>query len=89
MLASMSPTKQFALGTRYAKGVEIDEGWPLYRRIISSGARMLALPLTSASDPMSGFFGIRKETVRPTFGFAACPHTGFLRYLLAPLLCSS
>ena len=63
MLASMSPTKQFALGTRYAKGVEIDEGWPLYRRVISSGARMLALPLTSASDPMSGFFGIRKETV--------------------------
>ncbi|KAI0714034.1 nucleotide-diphospho-sugar transferase [Cerioporus squamosus] len=62
MLASMSPTKQFALGTRYAKGVEIDEGWPLYRRVISSGARMLALPLTSASDPMSGFFGIRKET---------------------------
>ena len=64
MLASMSPTKQFVLGTRYAKGVEIDEGWPLYRRIISSGARMLALPLTSASDPMSGFFGIRKEAVR-------------------------
>lgn len=67
MLASMSPTKQFALGTRYAAGVEIDEGWPLYRRVISSGARMLALPLTSASDPMSGFFGIRKETVRPFF----------------------
>ena len=64
MLASMSPTKQFALGTRYAKGVEIDEGWPLYRRVISSGARMLALPLTSASDPMSGFFGIRREQVR-------------------------
>ncbi|KAI0777678.1 nucleotide-diphospho-sugar transferase [Trametes elegans] len=62
MLASLSPTKQFSLGTRYAKGVEIDEGWPLYRRVISSGARMLALPLTSASDPMSGFFGIRKES---------------------------
>ncbi|KAH9849371.1 nucleotide-diphospho-sugar transferase [Lenzites betulinus] len=62
MLASMSRTKQFALGTRYAKGVEIDEGWPLYRRVISSGARMLALPLTAASDPMSGFFGIRRET---------------------------
>ncbi|KAI0653937.1 nucleotide-diphospho-sugar transferase [Cubamyces menziesii] len=62
MLASMSPSKQFALGTRYAKGVQIDEGWPLYRRVISNGARMLALPLTSASDPMSGFFGIRKET---------------------------
>ena len=35
--------------------------WPLYRRIISWGARMLARPLTSASDPMTGFFGIRKD----------------------------
>ena len=65
MLAAMSSSKRFVLGTRYAQGVEIDESWPLYRRIISSGARMLALPLTSASDPMSGFFGIRREQVRP------------------------
>ncbi|KAI0087220.1 nucleotide-diphospho-sugar transferase [Irpex rosettiformis] len=62
MLASMSPTYTFVLGTRYGKGVEMDKDWPLYRRIISSGARLLALPLTTASDPMSGFFGIRKES---------------------------
>jgi len=63
MLSALSPEKQFVLGTRYGGGVgAIDEGWPLYRRIISGGARMLALPLTSASDPMSGFFGIRKES---------------------------
>ncbi|PCH38933.1 glycosyltransferase family 2 protein [Wolfiporia cocos MD-104 SS10] len=62
MLAALSPTKVFVLGTRYGGGVgAIDEGWPLHRRVISNGARMLALPLTSASDPMSGFFGIRKE----------------------------
>ncbi|EMD36441.1 glycosyltransferase family 2 protein [Gelatoporia subvermispora B] len=61
MLASLSPHVQFVLGTRYAPGVEVDKDWPLYRRVISSGARLLALPLTSASDPMSGFFGIRKE----------------------------
>jgi dolichol-phosphate mannosyltransferase len=63
MLASLSPTHTFVLGTRYGKGVEMDKDWPLYRRIISSGARVLALPLTTASDPMSGFFGIRKESV--------------------------
>ncbi|CCL99509.1 uncharacterized protein FIBRA_01527 [Fibroporia radiculosa] len=62
MLATLSPTKQFVLGTRYGGGAGSDEGWPLYRRVISNGARMLALPLTSASDPMSGFFGIRKES---------------------------
>ncbi|KAI0343811.1 hypothetical protein BDW22DRAFT_1210616 [Trametopsis cervina] len=61
MLAALSPSRTFVLGTRYAAGVEMDKDWPLYRRVISSGARLLALPLTSASDPMSGFFGIRKE----------------------------
>lgn len=61
MLAALSPSSMFALGTRYGKGVEMDKDWPLYRRIISSGARLLALALTPASDPMSGFFGIRKE----------------------------
>lgn len=51
----------FVLGTRYAPGVGIDKDWPLYRRIISSGARAMAKPLTTASDPMSGFFGLQKK----------------------------
>lgn len=50
----------FVIGTRYAAGVGIDKDWPLYRRVISGGARMLAKPLTLASDPMSGFFGVQK-----------------------------
>ncbi|SCW04613.1 LAFE_0H17414g1_1 [Lachancea fermentati] len=54
-------THPFVLGTRYAPGVGIDKDWPLYRRVISSGARMLAKPLTTASDPMSGFFGLQKK----------------------------
>jgi len=49
------------IGTRYGAGVAIDRSWPLYRRIISVGARMLSRPLTPLSDPMTGFFGIRKE----------------------------
>ena len=63
MLAALSPSSLFVLGTRYGAGVEMDKDWPVHRRIISAGARILALPLTSASDPMSGFFGIRKEPV--------------------------
>jgi dolichol-phosphate mannosyltransferase len=51
----------FVIGTRYAEGVGIDKDWPLYRRVISGGARILARPLTSASDPMSGFFGLQKK----------------------------
>ncbi|CEP64671.1 dolichyl-phosphate beta-D-mannosyltransferase LALA0_S13e00320g [Lachancea lanzarotensis] len=56
----------FVLGTRYAPGVGIDKDWPLYRRVISSGARMMARPLTTASDPMSGFFGLQKKYLQQT-----------------------
>ncbi|AAS52409.1 AEL275Cp [Eremothecium gossypii ATCC 10895] len=54
-------THPFVLGTRYAPGVGIDKDWPLYRRVISSSARMMARPLTTASDPMSGFFGLQRR----------------------------
>ncbi|KAJ7732797.1 nucleotide-diphospho-sugar transferase [Mycena maculata] len=50
-----------ALGTRYGRGVSMDANWPLYRRVISWGARILARPLTTASDPMTGFFAVRKD----------------------------
>lgn len=65
MLSSLSSRTPFTLGTRYGPGVSMDDSWPLYRRVISNGARYMALPLTGVSDPMSGFFGIRKEEVRP------------------------
>lgn len=55
-----------ALGTRYGAGVSMSKDWPIYRRVISWGARMLAVPLTSVSDPMTGVFAIRKETVSPS-----------------------
>jgi dolichol-phosphate mannosyltransferase len=52
---------EFVLGTRYGAGVKIDESWPIHRRVISWGARVLARPLTPLSDPMSGFFAIRRD----------------------------
>lgn len=63
--APSAPTgPRFALGTRYGKGVEMDKDWPVYRRIISWGARMLSRPLTNAQDPMGGFFALTKDLVR-------------------------
>lgn len=51
----------FAIGTRYGPGTGgIDPNWPLYRRLISNGARLLARPLTSLSDPMTGFFAVNR-----------------------------
>lgn len=52
---------QFVCGTRYGHGVAIDKNWPAHRRFISWGARILARALSPLSDPMSGFFGLRKE----------------------------
>jgi dolichol-phosphate mannosyltransferase len=54
---------EFVIGTRYGKGVAIDDNWPMHRRVISKGARMLGAALTPLSDPMTGFFGLRKEVV--------------------------
>lgn len=58
---------EFAIGTRYgvmpAGSASIDKDWPLYRRVISSGARLLARPLTPLSDPMTGFFAMTSRCV--------------------------
>jgi len=51
----------FALGSRYMDGGQIKD-WPLSRRIISMGATVLARPLVGVTDPMSGFFAVRKAT---------------------------
>ncbi len=54
----------FVIGTRYGEGVEIDASWPLHRRVISKGARLLGAALTPLSDPMTGFFGIRADAFK-------------------------
>lgn len=61
LFQSLQNNHAFVIGTRYAPGVGIDKDWPLYRRVISSTARWMARPLTIASDPMSGFFGLQKK----------------------------
>ncbi|MBI2075705.1 MAG: polyprenol monophosphomannose synthase [Candidatus Aenigmarchaeota archaeon] len=48
------------LGSRYTKGGRI-ENWPLRRKIASRFAVLLARPLTTAKDPVTGFFFVRKK----------------------------
>ncbi|EQD35922.1 dolichyl-phosphate beta-D-mannosyltransferase [mine drainage metagenome] len=48
---------EMALASRYTSGGETRD-WPLGRRLISHGATFLARPLTSARDPMTGFFAL-------------------------------
>lgn len=53
---------EFCIGSRYTKGGMTKEDWGLLRRINSLGATLLARPLTSAKDPMAGFFCLRRAT---------------------------
>jgi dolichol-phosphate mannosyltransferase len=52
----------FVIGSRYVAGGGTDENWGLLRWLNSKAATLMALPLTSAKDPMAGFFALRKET---------------------------
>lgn len=51
-----------SVGSRYVSGGSI-RNWPLLRRITSRGAILLARPLTSVHDPVSGFFFFRREVI--------------------------
>ena len=51
-----------SVGSRHAKGGGTEE-WPFSRKFISWGASVMARPLTSCSDPMSGFFAVKRSVV--------------------------
>ncbi|MBN2013954.1 MAG: polyprenol monophosphomannose synthase [Candidatus Altiarchaeota archaeon] len=51
-----------SVGSRYVRGGCI-QNWPLRRRLTSRGAVLLARPLTSVRDPVSGFFFFRREVI--------------------------
>ena len=55
------PSMDFAIGSRYVPGASTDEDWGLFRWLNSKVATLLARPFTSAKDPMSGFFAIRRS----------------------------
>lgn len=55
-------TAEFTIGSRNVEGGSV-EGWTLHRKLISAVATLLALPLTSCTDPMSGFFCLTHEVL--------------------------
>ena len=56
----LAGTHDMAIGSRYVPGGQTP-GWPWTRRITSKVATILAWPLVSIRDPMSGFFAVRRE----------------------------
>jgi dolichol-phosphate mannosyltransferase len=54
---------RFVLGSRYMEGGSFDRDWSLWRFLNSYIATLMARPLTSSNDPMSGFFAFDKRRV--------------------------
>lgn len=54
---------EMAIGSRYVAGGAVDKSWSWFRRANSHVATLLARGLTNVSDPMAGFFAIRKDAV--------------------------
>ena len=63
MLAEIRAGNDLVIGSRYMEGGGIKK-WPLNRRVISIGATFLGrLLFPDVSDPVSGFFALRKSVV--------------------------
>lgn len=60
MLRALDEGADFVIGSRYVAGATTDEDWGLFRWINSKVATALARPFTTAKDPMSGFFALRR-----------------------------
>lgn len=58
------PNVDFVVGSRYVPGGQTDAAWGFFRWLNSKVATLLARPLTNISDPMAGFFAIRRDTYR-------------------------
>ncbi len=53
----------FVLGSRYIGEGSIDKNWSIFRLLSSKFATILALPLVSVKDPMSGFFSFKRNSI--------------------------
>jgi dolichol-phosphate mannosyltransferase len=62
MLHKLEEGADFVIGSRYVLGGSTSDDWGFLRWLNSRVATMLARPLTSARDPMAGFFAFRRAT---------------------------
>ena len=63
LLRALDEDCDMVIGSRYAAGGVVERAWSLWSFVNSRVATILALPLVRCSDPMSGFFAIRRATV--------------------------
>jgi len=61
MILALASGQQMVLGSRYVPGGSTSHDWGIFRWLNSRVATLLARPLTNVTDPMSGFFALRKS----------------------------
>jgi len=63
LVAELERGGDFVIGSRYTAGGSTQGGWGVFRKINSNVATLLARPFAGrTTDPMSGFFALRRET---------------------------
>lgn len=62
MLHKLGEGADFVIGSRYVDGGSTADDWGFLRWLNSRVATLLAMPLTSAKDPMAGFFALERTT---------------------------
>lgn len=62
MLEKLDGGCDFVVGSRYVEGGVTHDDWGFLRWLNSRVATLLARPFTSITDPMSGFFALRRTT---------------------------
>lgn len=62
MIEVMNRGADMVVGSRFTEGGSTDDDWGVFRWINSRVATLLARPLTSLKDPMSGFFAMHRVT---------------------------
>ena len=65
LLELLDDGADMAVGSRYAPGGRIEGPWSRRRSLNSRLATLLARPLVRCSDPMSGFFALRRGSLPP------------------------
>lgn len=63
LLAALDGECDMVVGSRYILGGTVDCNWSWWRLMNSRLATALTAPLTSCSDPMSGFFAVRRQAL--------------------------
>jgi dolichol-phosphate mannosyltransferase len=63
LLMALKNGAEVAVGSRFIDGGSTADDWGPFRWLNSRIATLLALPLTTIHDPMSGFFAVRRSTL--------------------------